>query len=189
MFSYINKIFKFIIGEIQIVVLWFVLSYPDSRFGKFVRKKYWSKKLKKHGYNLDIHMRSTIGKPELIEIGDNFMLSVNVHMTAFGSKGIFIGDNVGIGRGSCLHASNHVFDNVDIPTRLQGVRSKDISYKNTYYSIIIEDDVWLATRVIVLKGVTIGKGSVVGAGSVVTKSIPPNTFAVGNPAQVIMSIK
>jgi len=54
-------------------------------------------------------------------------------------------------------------------------------------SIIIEDDVWLASRVIVLKGVTIGKGSVIGAGSVVTKSIPPNSFAAGNPARVIRS--
>ena len=54
--------------------------------------------------------------------------------------------------------------------------------------IIIEDDVWLATRVIVLKGVTIGKGSVVGAGSVVTKSIPPNSFAAGVPAKVIRPI-
>ena len=54
--------------------------------------------------------------------------------------------------------------------------------------IIIEDDVWLATRVIVLKGVTIGKGSVIGAGSVVTKSIPPNSFAAGVPAKVIRPI-
>ena len=55
--------------------------------------------------------------------------------------------------------------------------------------IIIEDDVWLASRVIVLKGVTIGKGTVIGAGSVVTKSIPPNTFAAGNPAKIIRKIK
>lgn len=55
--------------------------------------------------------------------------------------------------------------------------------------IIIEDDVWLASRVIILKGVRIGKGSIVGAGSVVTKSIPPNSFVAGNPAKVIRSLK
>ena len=54
--------------------------------------------------------------------------------------------------------------------------------------IIIDDDVWLATRVIVLKGVTNGIGSVVSAGSVVTKSIPPNSFAAGVPAKVIRPI-
>ena len=189
MFSYINKIFKFIIDEIQIVVLWLVISYPVSRFGKFIRKKYWSKKLKKHGYNLDIHMRSTIGKPELIEIGDNFMLSVNAHMTAFGSKGIFIGDNVGIGRGSCLHASNHVFDNVNIPTRLQGVRSKDISYKNNYYSIIIEDDVLIGSNVVILSGTKIGNGSIVSPGSVVSGIYPSYSILVGNPARISQNRK
>ena len=55
--------------------------------------------------------------------------------------------------------------------------------------VIIEDDVWLASRVIILKGVRIGKGSVVGAGSVVSKSIPSNSFAAGNPAKVIRSLK
>jgi maltose O-acetyltransferase len=53
----------------------------------------------------------------------------------------------------------------------------------------IEEDVWLATRVIVLRGVTIGKGSVVGAGSVVTRSIPPFSFAAGTPARVIKSLR
>jgi maltose O-acetyltransferase len=52
----------------------------------------------------------------------------------------------------------------------------------------IEENVWLATRVIVLRGVTIGKGSVVGAGSVVTRSIPPFSFAAGAPARVIKSL-
>jgi acetyltransferase-like isoleucine patch superfamily enzyme len=52
----------------------------------------------------------------------------------------------------------------------------------------IESDVWLGTRVIVLRGVTIGRGSVVGAGSVVTRSIPPFTFAAGVPARALKSL-
>lgn len=52
----------------------------------------------------------------------------------------------------------------------------------------IEPDVWLGTRVIVLRGVTIGQGSVVGAGSVVTRSIPPAVFAAGVPARVIKTL-
>lgn len=55
--------------------------------------------------------------------------------------------------------------------------------------IIIEDNVWLGVNVIVLKGVTIGKNSVIGAGSVVTKSIPPNMIAAGNPCKVIKEIR
>ena len=54
--------------------------------------------------------------------------------------------------------------------------------------VILEDNVWLASRVIVLPGVTIGAGSAVGAGSVVTKNVPPSSLAVGVPAKVIRSI-
>jgi maltose O-acetyltransferase len=52
----------------------------------------------------------------------------------------------------------------------------------------IEADVWLGTRVIVLRGVTIGRGSVIGAGAVVTRSVPPYTFAAGVPARPIRSL-
>jgi acetyltransferase-like isoleucine patch superfamily enzyme len=54
--------------------------------------------------------------------------------------------------------------------------------------IIIEDNVFIGTNAIVLKGVTIGTNSIIGAGSVVTHDIPPNSVAAGNPCKVIMSI-
>jgi maltose O-acetyltransferase len=54
--------------------------------------------------------------------------------------------------------------------------------------IVLEDNVWLGGGVIVLPGVTIGKSSVVGAGAVVTKSLPPDVLAVGNPARIVRSI-
>ena len=51
--------------------------------------------------------------------------------------------------------------------------------------IVIEDDVWLAARVTVLKGVTIGQGAVVAAGAVVTKDVAPRTLVGGVPARLI----
>ncbi|NEA38535.1 sugar O-acetyltransferase [Streptomyces sp. SID11385] len=54
--------------------------------------------------------------------------------------------------------------------------------------ITIGDNVWLGGGVLVLPGVTIGENSVVGAGSVVTKDIPSNTVAVGNPARVVRTL-
>jgi acetyltransferase-like isoleucine patch superfamily enzyme len=55
--------------------------------------------------------------------------------------------------------------------------------------VFIEDNVWLGVNVTVLKGVTIGQNTIIGAGSVVTKDIPANVVAAGNPCKVIKQIK
>lgn len=54
--------------------------------------------------------------------------------------------------------------------------------------ITIHDNVWIASRAIILKGVTIGEGSVVAAGSVVTKNVPPYTMVAGTPAKVVKEL-
>ena len=54
--------------------------------------------------------------------------------------------------------------------------------------VIIEDDVFIGMNTIILKGVTIGARSIIGAGSVITKSIPSDCIAAGNPAKVIKRI-
>ena len=58
---------------------------------------------------------------------------------------------------------------------------------HSYGRIVIESDVWVGTRSIILKNVTIGKGSIIGAGSVVTRDVPAGMMAAGNPARVIRS--
>ena len=55
--------------------------------------------------------------------------------------------------------------------------------------VILGDNVWLGSRVLVLKGVTIGDNSIVAAASVVTKSIPADCIAAGNPAKIIRPIQ
>ncbi|MCK5127033.1 MAG: acyltransferase [candidate division Zixibacteria bacterium] len=54
--------------------------------------------------------------------------------------------------------------------------------------IIIEDEVWIGVRAIILKGVTIGRGAIIGAGALITKDVPPFTFAGGNPAKNIKKV-
>ena len=54
--------------------------------------------------------------------------------------------------------------------------------------IIIENNVWINNHVIITRGVTIGQGSIIAAGSIVTKSIPPYSFAAGNPAKVLKQV-
>jgi len=61
-------------------------------------------------------------------------------------------------------------------------------YPRKFEPIIIERKVWVPASVLILPGVRIGEGSIIGAGSVVNKSIPPSTFAAGNPCQVIKNV-
>lgn len=93
-----------------------------------------------------------------------------------GQGGVTLGDHVYTGSLVQILAVNHVFDDPDVPIREQGITAQGIS---------IEDDVWLASGVIVLDGVHIGQGSVVGAGSVVTEDLPAYSIAVGSPARVV----
>ncbi|MGI6279458.1 MAG: acyltransferase [Acutalibacteraceae bacterium] len=118
-----------------------------------------------------------------IQMGNNSGVQANTIIVGYGSisdkRGLVkIGNNVRIASNVMIIAGNHVFSNPNVPISGQGLEYKPIT---------IEDDVWVAGRVNIMAGVTIGKGSVIGAGAVVTKDIPPYSIAVGNPARVIKS--
>ncbi len=93
-----------------------------------------------------------------------------------GQGGVRIGDGVYTGTQVQIAAVNHVYTDPDKYIKDQGITAEGIT---------IEDDVWLASNVVVVDGVTIGKGCVVGAGAVVNKSLPPFSVAVGVPAKVV----
>ncbi|MEW6163754.1 MAG: acyltransferase [Pseudomonadota bacterium] len=101
--------------------------------------------------------------------------SIGPFSILYGHGGLEIGADCLIASHVVLIPENHVFIHPDILIREQGGIRK---------GIIIEDDVWLATRVVVLDGVVIGRGAVIGAGSVVTHDIPPCAIAYGTPAKI-----
>lgn len=92
-----------------------------------------------------------------------------------------IGNNVKIG--GCVLITDTDAHPMDYMAR----RSSNEGTKSA--PVVIEDDVWVGAHCIILKGVTIGARSVIGAGSVVTKSIPANRVAAGNPCRVIKNLK
>lgn len=118
-----------------------------------------------------------------VSIGENSF--ANFNLTILDTCPVTIGKNVFMGTG------------VSIVTPLHPLRYQD---RNPYYEgsiltdkeygkpITIEDNCWIASNVTICGGVTIGSGSVIGAGSVVTKSIPKNSLAFGNPCKVIREI-
>lgn len=101
-------------------------------------------------------------------------------------KNIKIGHGVAIGPQSCLGAKSPITigDNVTI-SRGCSIEtaaldlSKPPPYKHYSKPIIIEDNVWIASNVIVLAGVTIHKGALIGAGAVITKDVPKDAIIVG----------
>lgn len=110
-----------------------------------------------------------------IHIGDWFF--ANTDCTILDSGEVFIGDEVLFGPHVSLYTVMHPMD----------FESRKKAYEKAK-PIYIEDGVWLGGNVIVLAGVRIGARSVIGAGSVVTKDIPADSFAVGNPCKVIRKI-
>lgn len=72
-------------------------------------------------------------------------------------------------------------------TSNHGIKKDELIIKqeNTIENVIIEDDVWIGSRSIILPGVRIQKGSVIAAGSIVTKSVDSYAIVGGNPAKVI----
>jgi maltose O-acetyltransferase len=94
----------------------------------------------------------------------------------FCSGGLRIGNNVFSGSDLIIHTAEHRFDRMDIPMEEQG---------RTAAPVVIEDDVYIGSRVTILGGVTVGKGAIIGAGAVVTKDVEPYTIIGGVPAKEI----
>lgn len=153
---------------------------------------------------------SVVGKGK-ISIGNNFCMTSGEHVNPISAnlQGSFftdspnavirIGNNVGMSSTRMwIHDSLTIGDNVKIggnvllidtdchPIDYLVRRSSNDGTCSS--SIVIEDDVWIGAHSIVLKGVTIGARSIIGAGSVVTKDIPADCIAAGNPCKIIKNI-
>lgn len=109
-----------------------------------------------------------------IEIGNGVFINYGASISAH--EQVSIGDGCQLGAYACLMDNDYH----QIEDRTKPGESRPI---------VLEENVWLGIRVIVLRGVTIGANSVIGAGSVVTKDIPPNCLAAGVPGKVIRTFE
>ena len=113
---------------------------------------------------------STETKDAKILIKDNCGFS-STNIIAF--RSITIGNNVRVGANTVIMDGDFHFDDYRTKPSLP---------------IVIDDNVWVGANVVIMKGVHIGKNSVVGMNSVVTKSIPANCIAAGNPCKIIRAL-
>ncbi|MDD3237148.1 MAG: sugar O-acetyltransferase [Candidatus Gastranaerophilales bacterium] len=108
-------------------------------------------------------------------VGNNVYMNTNC--TILDSAMVTIGDYTLIGSGVQFCTPMHPIDPIS--------RRSGVEYANP---ITIGKDCWIGSGAIILHGVTIGDGTTIGAGSIVTKDIPANSIAVGNPCKVIKTL-
>ena len=110
-----------------------------------------------------------------ISVGKRFL--ANFHFTVLDEAKVTIGDACFIGPNVSIYTACHSTDPIESNTR-----------KEWAEPVTIGNNVWLGGSVTILPGVTIGDNVTIGAGSVVTKHIPSNVVAVGNPCRVIKNL-
>lgn len=108
-------------------------------------------------------------------LGKNFYSNFN--MTLVDDTDITIGDYVKFGPNCVLTTASHPIE--------PNLRRQAYQFNRP---IVIADNVWLGSNVVVFGGVSIGENSVIGAGSIVTKDVPANVVAYGNPCKVIRTV-
>ena len=110
-----------------------------------------------------------------IKIGNGSGIGANCSIPT----GVTIGENVMMGIDILMFTNEHRHDDINIPMGAQG--------RTPVEPIVIEDDVWIGSRSLIMKGIHIGHGAIIAAGSVVTKDVPPYEIWGGNPAHFLKS--
>ena len=108
-----------------------------------------------------------------VSVGERSSVGVNSELDG----PVYIGNDVMMGPEVVVYTRNHRHDSVEIPMIEQGYED--------YQPVVIEDDVWIGRRAMIMPGVHIGKGSIIAAGAVVTKNVEPYSMCGGVPAKLI----
>lgn len=140
------------------------------------------------------NLRILIG--DHVQIDGNAFSSGRVHenpvltigdRTELGYKcAISVGKSVQIGNDCMIAAGCFIADNNGHPMDPDARRNKNPVTDGDVKPIVIEDNVWIGTGCVILKGVTIGKGSIIAANSLVTRSVPPHSIVMGVPGKIVV---
>lgn len=195
-----------------------ILSAQKQYFYKYWNRLYFKLFDIKYGLNLSICNKIYIRGRGKIVIGDNFKFTSgdNVNPICRNLRGAFyvpekdavieIGNNVGMSSaclwsrsmiriednvligGDCIIMDNDAHSHNYIERRMGNPPINGVGKDVPSSPVIIEKDVWIGARCIILKGVHIGARSIIAAGSVVVKDIPSDVIAGGNPCVVLKNL-
>lgn len=129
---------------------------------------------KSTGDNVSVFSDVYLLHPENMKIGNNVSIQPMVYIEAFG--GVSIGNDVSIAEGASIFSVNHGYSDISIPIKDQEVVA---------LPVVIEDNVWIGAKAIILGGVTLSSGTIVAAGAVVHDSTEKNATVAGVPAKTV----
>ena len=146
---------------------------PGWRFGYWLRRLLIQRIAKQCGRDVIVKRRAYIGSATHLVIGDRTQLGHGARI----DHDVTLGSDVMMGPDVVIMSNSHAFERLDIPMIAQGAAPRR--------PVVIGDDVWIGTRVVILPGVKVGRGAIIGAGSVVTKDVPEYAIVGGVPAKVL----
>lgn len=173
-------------SDAQLIERWHLAKRLQQRYNltdsrdREILNAILDKLLGSRGENVWITAPFFVDYGENIYIGNN--VEINMNCVFLDCNRISIGNNSGIGPGVHIYTVTHSTN--------PGERFSENSHfwKSHTAPVTIGSNAWIGGSTVILPGVTIGDNSTIGAGSVVTKSVPDNCLAVGNPCRIIRKI-
>lgn len=187
--TFVSRVYEFLTSKEEVLVkrivriFYYIMYYCFARhlpgnakpysFGARQIRGYIAKHLlKKCGNNPFVEHGASFSDGSHLEIGDDCSIGINCQVAR-----ARLGNNVIMGPDVVFIANNHDFSNPGTSMKYRGYMPAPV--------ITVGDNTWIGTRVIILPGRQIGKDCIIGAGAVVTRNVPDNAIAAGNPAKII----